>query len=246
MELLIEVMGDKVTDIGGLKAVIDEILLTLSPTEKKFIDLRFGLSSGYCLTYTQIAKTLGTTKVRVSRHVRKGLRELRHPSRSKKLAPFIHAVEQTEIKLKNYTDRFMLDEHVIKAEHGLLAEDEWITFLSGYDTRLFRWIRSELSKVIPSLIEKFNRRQRGQYYFGYCRGGPPDRLYIYFQRRKLVVDVALDSAHANQLISIGFGVSLRKNWQGKIGWLTGWNIPYNIGWEKRQEILKFMLEAFQK
>ena len=75
LELLIEVMGDKVTDIGGLKAVIDEILLTLSPTEKKFIDLRFGLSSGYRLTYTQIAKTLGTTQVRVSKHVRNHRRE---------------------------------------------------------------------------------------------------------------------------------------------------------------------------
>jgi hypothetical protein len=137
---------------------------------------------------------------------------------------------------------YMAGEHVFKARHGLLPEKVWDGLLSDYDTRFVRWLREELAIRVDGLTEKFNDA-RGRHYFGYSSAGLPDWLYIWVQKRKLVVDVKLSGERVGQLRSLGFTVSLRRNWQGRAGWLTGWDIPYDLGWEKRQAILEIMLEA---
>lgn len=90
--------GKGVIDILGLKDVVDEVLLTLSPTERQFLTLRFGLSNGSILTSEEVATSLNTTRTRVDKHVSKALRKLRHPSRSKKLIPFIRATVSTKVE----------------------------------------------------------------------------------------------------------------------------------------------------
>jgi len=134
--------------------------------------------------------------------------------------------------------------NVIVSYSGLLPDSAWRSHLANNDTHLLEWMREQLAKAVPGLIEKFNTLP-GRQYFGYKRGGSSDMLYIFIQSRKLVVDANVDISRAKLLQHLGFHVSFRKNFQGRIGWLTGWDIPYYLGWEKRREVLQVMIEAFR-
>lgn len=91
--LLLAVFGWRdAIDIPGLKKVLDELLTSLSPRERKVLDLRFGLTSGITLTCKDVAKELNTAPGWVRRWEMSALRKLRHPSRSMRLKPFLDAI----------------------------------------------------------------------------------------------------------------------------------------------------------
>lgn len=79
-------------DSYELKSTVDDMLDTLNPFEKQCLKLRFGLGGDAMLTYSEIAQRLHSTPGTVSKRIRKGIRKLRHPSRSKKLQPLMAAL----------------------------------------------------------------------------------------------------------------------------------------------------------
>ena len=67
------------------KAMIDEVLLTLTPREQRIIQLRFCLEDGTGRTLEQVGSEFNVTRERIRQIEAKALRKLRHPSRSRKL-----------------------------------------------------------------------------------------------------------------------------------------------------------------
>jgi RNA polymerase primary sigma factor len=71
-----------------LKEQIDEVLLTLTPRERKVLQLRFGLEDGRSRTLEEVGKEFQVTRERIRQIEAKALRKIRHPSRSSKLKDY--------------------------------------------------------------------------------------------------------------------------------------------------------------
>ena len=72
-----------------LKEQVEEVLDTLSPREKRVLQLRFGLEDGRSRTLEEVGREFFVTRERIRQIEAKALRKLRHPSRSKKLKDFL-------------------------------------------------------------------------------------------------------------------------------------------------------------
>jgi len=68
-----------------LRSDIEDVLDTLTPRERRVLQLRFGLIDGHQRTLEEIGKRFGVTRERIRQIEFGALRKLRHPSRSKKL-----------------------------------------------------------------------------------------------------------------------------------------------------------------
>ena len=73
-----------------LKEQLMEVLDTLTPREKKVLELRFGIVDGRTRTLEEVGKEVNVTRERIRQIEAKALRKLRHPSRSKKLRDFLN------------------------------------------------------------------------------------------------------------------------------------------------------------
>ena len=73
-----------------LKEELMEVLDTLTPREKKVLELRFGIVDGRTRTLEEVGKEFNVTRERIRQIEAKALRKLRHPSRSKKLRDFLN------------------------------------------------------------------------------------------------------------------------------------------------------------
>ena len=73
-----------------LKEQLEDVLSTLTPREKKVLELRFGLEDGRNRTLEEVGKEFNVTRERIRQIEAKALRKLRHPSRSKKLKDFLN------------------------------------------------------------------------------------------------------------------------------------------------------------
>ena len=58
-----------------------KVLKTLTPRERRIIELRFGFINGYEYTLEEIGRIMHITRVRARQIESKALRKLRHPSR---------------------------------------------------------------------------------------------------------------------------------------------------------------------
>ena len=72
-----------------LREQLGEVLHTLTPREEKVLRLRFGLEDGRSRTLEEVGKEFNVTRERIRQIEAKALRNLRHPSRSKKLRDFL-------------------------------------------------------------------------------------------------------------------------------------------------------------
>ncbi|MEG1632821.1 MAG: RNA polymerase sigma factor RpoD [Oscillospiraceae bacterium] len=72
-----------------LKEQLMTVLDTLTPREKKVLELRFGILDGRTRTLEEVGKEFNVTRERIRQIEAKALRKLRHPSRSKKLRDFL-------------------------------------------------------------------------------------------------------------------------------------------------------------
>jgi RNA polymerase primary sigma factor len=72
-----------------LKEQLDDVLGTLTPREKRVLQLRFGLEDGRSRTLEEVGHVFGVTRERIRQIEAKALRKLRHPSRSKKLKDYL-------------------------------------------------------------------------------------------------------------------------------------------------------------
>ena len=68
---------------------VEDLLDTLTPRERRVLQLRFGLSDGHERTLEEVGKRFGVTRERIRQIEAKALRKLRHPSRSKKLRDYL-------------------------------------------------------------------------------------------------------------------------------------------------------------
>ena len=73
-----------------LKEQLMVVLDTLTPREKKVLELRFGIVDGRTRTLEEVGKEFNVTRERIRQIEAKALRKLRHPSRSKKLRDFLN------------------------------------------------------------------------------------------------------------------------------------------------------------
>ncbi len=94
-------LGDFIEDEGSaepseaasftlLKEQLVAVLDTLTPREKKVLELRFGILDGRSRTLEEVGKEFNVTRERIRQIEAKALRKLRHPSRSKKLRDFLN------------------------------------------------------------------------------------------------------------------------------------------------------------
>ncbi len=72
-----------------LREQLEDVLGTLTPREKKVLQLRFGLEDGRTRTLEEVGQVFGVTRERIRQIEAKALRKLRHPSRSKKLKDYL-------------------------------------------------------------------------------------------------------------------------------------------------------------
>ena len=72
-----------------LKEHVEEVLGTLTPRERRVLQLRFGLEDGRSRTLEEVGKEFGVTRERIRQIEAKALRKLRHPSRSRKLKDYL-------------------------------------------------------------------------------------------------------------------------------------------------------------
>ena len=82
-----------VADAEGVeRAVCDYVsgMDTLTPREKKVLELRFGILDGRTRTLEEVGKEFNVTRERIRQIEAKALRKLRHPSRSKRLRDFLN------------------------------------------------------------------------------------------------------------------------------------------------------------
>ncbi|MDP2935830.1 MAG: RNA polymerase sigma factor RpoD [Dehalococcoidia bacterium] len=72
-----------------LKEQVEEVLHTLTPRERRVLQLRFGLEDGRSRTLEEVGKEFAVTRERIRQIEAKALRKLRHPSRSRKLKDYL-------------------------------------------------------------------------------------------------------------------------------------------------------------
>ena len=72
-----------------LKEHLLEVLDTLTPREKKGLQMRFGIDDGKPRTLEEVGKEFDVTRERIRQIEAKALRKLRHPSRSKRLKDYL-------------------------------------------------------------------------------------------------------------------------------------------------------------
>ncbi len=69
-----------------------EVIATLTRREEKVIRLRFGLGDSVPRTLEEVGTVFNVTRERVRQIEAKALRKLRHPSRSRKLSPYLDLI----------------------------------------------------------------------------------------------------------------------------------------------------------
>ena len=80
----------EVASFSLLREQLEEVLDTLTPREKKVLELRFGMADGHSRTLEEVGKEFNVTRERIRQIEAKALRKLRHTSRSKKLRDFLN------------------------------------------------------------------------------------------------------------------------------------------------------------
>ena len=73
----------------SLKNALDDILDTLTESEREILKMRFGLDSYEPMSLQQIGDKFNLSKERIRQIEKKAIRRLRHPSRSQKLKSFL-------------------------------------------------------------------------------------------------------------------------------------------------------------
>ncbi len=141
------------------------------------------------------------------------------------------------------------------AKIGLLKDNYWRSDLKNYPTDLLCEIRKSLAESVPRLAEKFNPATPTLPYFGYKvkisergnydpkRAYSEDRAYIYVRRDRLQIDLKIAPKFACEIRKAGFELKAKTNFQGKVGWLTGWHVPHST--EDLDSVVKWVVKALK-
>lgn len=82
-------LGESDIDSSDLKQLLEDCINSLSPIEQRVIRLRFGLEDGISKSLEDVGKEFNLTRERIRQIEAKGLRHLRHPSKSRKLKDYL-------------------------------------------------------------------------------------------------------------------------------------------------------------
>ena len=93
-------LGDFIPDLASvapadaashqlLKEQVEGVLDSLTPRERRVLQLRFGLEDGRSRTLEEVGRDFNLTRERIRQIEAKALRKLRHPSRSRKLKDYL-------------------------------------------------------------------------------------------------------------------------------------------------------------
>jgi RNA polymerase primary sigma factor len=72
-----------------LRVEVENVLDSLTPRERRVVQLRFGLSDAQPRTLEEVGKRFGVTRERIRQIEMKALRKLRHPSRNERLRDYL-------------------------------------------------------------------------------------------------------------------------------------------------------------
>jgi RNA polymerase primary sigma factor len=76
-------------DRAMLTRELEDLMDTLSPRERRVVQLRFGLLDGQQRTLEEISRRFKVTRERIRQLETRAIRKLRHPGRSKRLHEFL-------------------------------------------------------------------------------------------------------------------------------------------------------------
>jgi RNA polymerase primary sigma factor len=79
----------ELASLAMLRVEVEHVLDTLTPRERRILQLRFGLIDGHQRTLEEVGKRLGVTRERIRQIEAKALRKLRHPARGGRLSDFV-------------------------------------------------------------------------------------------------------------------------------------------------------------
>lgn len=147
----------------------------------------------------------------------------------------------SEVPESETTSQPAIAKNLITANKGLTDESSWAECLDGYPTELLSEIRHRLLSNIDELEEKFNSKSR---YFGYSRAASSDVMYIYAQKKHLRIDLNISRENEDFLRESGFTVKYVNNFQGRAGWLTGWQVPHDT--QDIDIVASWVLKAFEQ
>ena len=77
------------TSYSLLKDKLGDVLTSLTERERKVLELRFGLTDGYCRTLEEVGKQFKVSRERIRQIEAKALRKMRHPTRLRQLQGFL-------------------------------------------------------------------------------------------------------------------------------------------------------------
>lgn len=80
---------DEAASAELLKEQMRDVLDTLTPRERKVLELRFGLEDGRGRTLEEVGRDFGVTRERIRQIEAKALRKLKHPTRARKLKDYL-------------------------------------------------------------------------------------------------------------------------------------------------------------
>jgi len=75
--------------MASLREQTERVLATLTPRQERVLRMRFGIGEPADHTLEEVGKDFGVTRERIRQVEAKALRKLRHPSRAKRLRPFM-------------------------------------------------------------------------------------------------------------------------------------------------------------
>jgi RNA polymerase primary sigma factor len=76
---------------NDLKDQLNKVLATLSPREEKVIRMRFGIGEKQDYTLEEVGQVFEVTRERIRQIEAKALKKLKHPTRARKIYPFLEA-----------------------------------------------------------------------------------------------------------------------------------------------------------
>ena len=78
--------------VSNLQEQTRRVLKSLTPREEQVLKMRFGVGDGSEHTLEEVGRSFNVTRERIRQIESKALRKLRHPSRARKLKPFLETI----------------------------------------------------------------------------------------------------------------------------------------------------------
>ena len=129
--------------------------------------------------------------------------------------------------------------NIRKQEEGVLFEKLFLDkVFEDKEMSCINMLREKLIIRFPDLREKVNKSSQ---YFGFATGNSSDSLYLYLQKKRMVMDINIPRSMEEKLLTKNFTIIERRNYQYKMGWITGVRIDYDC--RQIEDIFEIAIQA---